>query len=93
MRERHLLGAGAAACAVCCAPPLIALIGIAGGGAMAAIATAVVAGIAFGLVVLVATVIAFLRIRRTKKDACAPAPELFQIAPAPALDLRSMDQS
>ncbi|WP_454858140.1 hypothetical protein [Promicromonospora soli] len=83
MRDRHLLGAGAAACAVCCAPPLLALIGIAGGGAAAAIATAAFAGIAFGLVVLVAAVIAFLRMRRVKATSCAPEPELLQIAPGP----------
>lgn len=93
MRERHLLGAGAAACAVCCAPPLLALIGIAGGGALAAIAATAVAGIAFGLVVLVAAVFAFLRIRRTKHDACAREPELFQISSAPAAELRSTDRS
>ncbi|MDR7381145.1 hypothetical protein [Promicromonospora iranensis] len=83
MRDRHLLGAGAAACAVCCAPPLLALVGIAAGGAAAAIATAAFAGIAFGLVILVAAVIAFLRMRRVRATSCAPEPELFQIATGP----------
>jgi hypothetical protein len=29
--KRYLLGGGAAACAACCAPPVLGLIGIAGG--------------------------------------------------------------
>jgi len=82
MRDRHLLGAGAAACAVCCAPPLLALISVAGGGAAAAIAAAAIAGIAFGLV-LVAAVIAFLRMRRVEATSCTPEPEVVQIAPGP----------
>lgn len=56
-RDRRLLGAGAAACAVCCAPPVLALVGIAGAGLTAAVATAVFAGLAFGLVVLAASLL------------------------------------
>lgn len=89
MRDRHLLGAGAAACAVFCAPLLLALVGIAGGGAAATIATAAFAGIAFGLVILVAAVFAFLRMRRVRATSCTPEPEVFQIAtgPRPTTDL------
>lgn len=57
IKDRHLLGAGAAACAVCCAPPLLALLGIAGAGAVATIATVAFAGFAFGVVVLAATLL------------------------------------
>ena len=63
-KDRHLLGAGAAACAVCCAPPLLALLGIAGTGAVAALATAAFAGIAFGLVVLAASLLGIWAVRR-----------------------------
>jgi hypothetical protein len=52
IKDRHLFGAGAAACAVCCAPPLLALLGIAGAGAVATLAAIAFAGLAFGLVVL-----------------------------------------
>jgi DNA-binding transcriptional MerR regulator len=55
--DRHLFGAGAAACAVCCAPPLLALLGIAGVGALANVATIAFAGLAFGLVVLGASLL------------------------------------
>lgn len=49
LKGRHLFGAGAAACAVCCAVPLLTLLGIA--GAAATVATFVFAGLVFGLVV------------------------------------------
>jgi hypothetical protein len=58
VQNRHLAGAGVAVCAVCCAPPLLALIGIAGTGALATVATLAFAGLAFGMVVLLATVAA-----------------------------------
>ena len=61
-KDRHLVGAGAAACAVCCAAPLLTVLGVA--GAAATIATFVFAGIVFGLVVAVATVLAVWRQRR-----------------------------
>lgn len=57
IKDRHLLGAGAAACAVCCAPPLLALLGIAGAGAVATVATIAIAGVTFGTVVLAATLV------------------------------------
>ena len=49
LKNRHLYGAGAAACAVCCAAPILAVLGIA--GAAATIATFVFAGAVFDLVV------------------------------------------
>ncbi|WP_254069699.1 hypothetical protein [Pimelobacter simplex] len=74
MKDRHLLGAGAAACAVCCAPPLLALLGIAGAGIAATAATIAFAGLAFGLVVLAATLLGVLaqgRRAATSTDACS----------------------
>lgn len=62
MKDRHLLGAGAAACAVCCAPPLIGLLGLAGFAATAA--TVVFVGVVFGLVVGAATLLALVVRRR-----------------------------
>lgn len=72
IRDRHLYGVGAAACAVCCAAPLLALLGIAGAGAVATVATIAFAGLAFGLVVLAATVLGiWARRRRNTVDAAS----------------------
>ena len=74
LRDRHLWGAGAAACAVCCAPPLLALVGIAGAGLAATVATIAFAGLVFGVVVAVATVGAVVLKRRREADAtCQPS--------------------
>ena len=64
-KDRHLLGTGAAACAICCAPPLLALAGIAGAGLVATVATFAFAGLAFGAVVLVASLLAVWARRRS----------------------------
>jgi uncharacterized protein (DUF58 family) len=58
IKDRHLLGAGAAACAICCAPPILALLGLAGAGLVATVATVAFAGLTFGAVVLVASLLA-----------------------------------
>lgn len=63
LKDRHLFGTGVAACAVCCAPSLLALLGIAGAGLAATIATVAFAGLAFaglafGAVVLAASPLA-----------------------------------
>ncbi len=69
-----LVGAGAAACAVCCAAPLMTLLGIGLTGAAATAFTLAFAGIVFALVVAVATVAAVLyRRRQAQRTACAPA--------------------
>ena len=70
IRDRHLLGAGAAACAVCCAPPLLALLGIAGAGLAATAATVAFAGLAFGVVVLARSLLARWTRRRPTTTAC-----------------------
>ncbi|MER6974488.1 hypothetical protein ACFVDI_04555 [Nocardioides sp. NPDC057767] len=64
IKDRHLLGAGVAACALCCVPPLLALLGIAGAGLAATIATVAFAGLAFGAVVLAASALAVWARRR-----------------------------
>jgi len=72
------VGVAAAACAVCCAAPVLSLLGIGLTGAAAVALTAAFtvafAGLAFGLVVVVATVAAVLvRRRRARATACSPA--------------------
>src|SRR4051794_41853117 len=59
-----LVGAGAAACAVCCAAPLMALLGIGVTGAAATALTAVFAGVVFAVVGAAATVAAVVVRRR-----------------------------
>lgn len=71
LKDRHLYGAGAAACAVCCAPPLLALLGIAGAGLAATLATVAFAGGAFGVVVLAAT---FLSVWARRRSTASAAP-------------------
>jgi hypothetical protein len=68
IKDRHLFGAGAAACAVCCAPPLLALLGIAGAGLVATVATLVFAGVAFGAVVLAGSILAVWARRRSRAE-------------------------
>lgn len=75
IKDRHLFGAGAAACAVCCAPPLLALLGIAGVGAVATTATLAFVGLAFGLVVLSASLLAVWARRRRALATAAPCPD------------------
>lgn len=71
LKDRHLFGAGAAACAVCCAAPLLTLLGVA--GAAATVATFVFAGVVFGLVVAAGALLAVWNQRRQRRrDACAP---------------------
>ncbi len=70
-KDRHLFGAGAAACAVCCAAPILTLLGVA--GAAATVATFAFAGVVFGLVVAVGAGFAVWRQRRTHTE-CAVEP-------------------
>ena len=67
-----LVGAGAAACAVCCAAPLMVLLGIGATGAAATALAVAFAGLVFGLVVAAATVAAVVAHRRQgRRNACA----------------------
>ena len=68
-----LVGAGAAACAVCCATPVMALSGIGVTGAAATALTAALAGVVFAVVVAAATIAAVvLRRRRARGGPCSP---------------------
>lgn len=70
LKDRHLVGAGAAACAVCCAVPLLTLLGVA--GAAATVATFIFAGAVFGLVVAAGAMLAVWRQRRHRnRQSCA----------------------
>ena len=64
-KDRHMVGAGAAACAVCCAAPILTVLGLA--GAAATIATFVFAGVVFGLVVASAAAFAVWNQRRRRE--------------------------
>lgn len=68
-KGRYMVGGAVAACAVCCAPPVLALVGIAGGGALATGATFAFAGLAFAIVVAAITVGAFIIRKRTPRQA------------------------
>ena len=69
-KDRHLFGAGAASCAVCCAAPLLTLLGVA--GAAATMATFLVAGVVFGLVVAAGALLAVWNQRREwGREICA----------------------
>jgi hypothetical protein len=71
LKDRHLFGVGAAACAMCCAAPLLTPLGVA--GAAATVATFVFAGLVFGLVMAAGTLVAVWQQRRRRGDtACAP---------------------
>jgi hypothetical protein len=73
MRDRYLAGGAVAACAVCCAPPVLALVGIAGGGALATGATFAFAGFAFAFVVAAASIAAFILRRRVPRRPGRPS--------------------
>lgn len=63
LKNRHLVGGAAGACAACCAAPVIGGLGVAGLGATAV--TVAFAGVVFGLVVGAFTLAAFL-VRRSR---------------------------
>jgi HAMP domain-containing protein len=65
LKDRHLFGMGAVACAVCCAAPLLTLLGVAGAAATAA--TFVFAGVVFGLVVAAGALLAVWNQRRQRR--------------------------
>lgn len=78
------MGLGVAACAVCCAAPLIALLGITGGGLIATAATFAFAGSAFGLVVGAATVAGVVYQRRHRpvsRETETETDQMLQLAP------------
>jgi hypothetical protein len=92
IKDRHLFGAGAAACAVCCAPPVLALLGIAGAGAT--VATIAFAGLTFGLVVLAASLLGlWARSRRAGATSCSESGPVDLAITAPPPDARQENRS
>lgn len=89
LKDRHLLGAGAAACAVCCAVPLMTLLGIGVAGTAATLATFAFAGLTFAVVVGLGTLAAVWTQRRRRRTDEATAPRSMElelttrIAPGP----------
>ena len=70
LKDPHLYGGAAAACAVSCAAPVVGLLGVAGFAATAV--TLAFAGVVFAVVVGLATVAALLvRRSRSRRAACA----------------------
>ena len=72
-RDRHTVAAGAAACAVCCAAPVLGLLGIGLGGAAATAFAAVFAGAVFAVVVGVVSAGVFWKQRSRRRTAGTPA--------------------
>lgn len=69
LKDCHLFGTVAAACAVCCAAPLLTLLGVV--GAAATVATFVFVGVVFGLVVAAGAFLAVWNQRRQRRgEAC-----------------------
>ena len=67
LKDRHVWGAGAAACAVCCAVPLMTLLGIGVAGTAATVATFAFAGGIFAVVVGVGSLAAVWTQRRRRR--------------------------
>ena len=77
-----IVGVGAAACAVCCAGPIVGLLAGIGIGAAAGFAV-------FGIVGLViATLIAVVMHRRRRAEQCAPTPDTVMLELATRSDTR-----
>ena len=72
-----LVGVGAAACAVCCAGPIL--------GFLAAIGLGTAAGFALfgaiGLVIALAVGLVWYLRRRRRRSTCAPSPEVVHVGP------------
>lgn len=89
MGPKHTYGAGAAACAVCCAAPLLTLLGVAGAAATAV--TFVFAGLVFATVVALGAGFAVWNQRRRRRataSGCAPVagPMDIEISPSRPAD-------
>ena len=72
LRDRHLVGAGAAACAVCCAAPVLGLFGLASVGAAATVGTFLIAGTVFAVVIGVTALAGVLIRRRAQRTVVVP---------------------
>ena len=70
-----IVGVGAAACAACCAGPILGFLGAFGLGTIAGVFLFGVAGLA-----VVALAIGFFTVRRRRRNtACAPGPEIVPV--------------
>jgi hypothetical protein len=72
-----IVGIGAAACAVCCAGPILGFLAAIGLGTAAVFALFGVAGVVIALAI---GVVLYVR-RRRRAPTCAPAPEAVQVEP------------
>ena len=80
LRDRHLVGGAAAACAVCCAAPIIGFLGVAGFAATAV--TLAFAGVVFALVVAAAAIATVVvRRRHARSTSCTVAPAAAAAVP------------
>ena len=80
----RLVGAGAAACALCCAAPLLTLLGIGVTGAAATALTLTFAGLVFAVVVAFATIAAVaVRRRQAGQSVCGDATAGEATGPVP----------
>jgi hypothetical protein len=79
--RRYLIGGAAAACAVCCATPLLTLFGIGLAGTAATVAALAFAGVVFAIVVGVGTIAALWRQRRRRPTATTPAAVHIELTP------------
>jgi Na+/melibiose symporter-like transporter len=76
LKDRHLFGAGAAACAASCTAPLLTLLGEA--GAAATVATFAFAGIVFGVVIAAGALFAVWNQRRRRQQ-CSDTPGPIEV--------------
>ena len=86
--RRYLIGGGAAACAPCCAPPVLALLGIAGSGLVATAATLAFAGVTFAVVVMTITVAGYAARQRRVHHARTRPSSASEVQPMPDLPQR-----
>jgi len=91
LRDRHLIGGAAAACAVCCAAPLVGFLGVAGFAATAV--TLAFAGVVLAVVVGLATVAAVLvRRSRARRASCPLPPHAAGAVPVELGQTRTADR-
>lgn len=69
IKDRQIFGLGAAACAVCCATPVLTAMGIA--GAAATVGAALFAGVVFGIVVAAGAALTLLAARSRRTTECS----------------------
>lgn len=84
LKDRHVWGVGAAACAVCCATPVLTLLGIGLAGTAATVATFAFVGLTFAVVVggsALAAVWTQRRRRPGEEPTAPPGPADLELTP------------